>query len=136
MKRLILVLLILVLAGCTQQAQPAQQTAPQGGQQYVITHAGQQPAPAQGQQAAQQPASVTVRMQNYKFVPNSITVPAGTEVIWVNMDSVGHTVTFDSLGIDESVSGGGQYSHVFDKPGTYNYRCAIHPSMIGILVVT
>jgi plastocyanin len=31
--------------------------------------------------------------------------------------------------------GGGTSKHTFDKTGTYNYHCAIHTEMKGIVIV-
>ena len=70
------------------------------------------------------------------FAPPTVTVAAGTEVTWTNVDVLTHTATaddgsFDSgnLGVSES------FSLVLDEPGTYPYFCSIHPSMVGELVV-
>ena len=70
------------------------------------------------------------------FAPPTVTVAAGTEVTWTNVDVLTHTATaddgtFDSgnLGVSES------FSFVADEPGTYPYICTIHPSMVGELVV-
>ena len=73
------------------------------------------------------------------FDPNPIEVKTGGTVTWTNEDNEGHTVTsgsdegpsigqdFDSglIGSDDS------YSNTFDKAGTYDYFCTIHPSMVG-----
>ena len=38
---------------------------------------------------------------------------------------------FDSGALDTD----GQFTHVFTKPGTYDYFCAVHPKMTGTIVV-
>jgi plastocyanin len=128
------ILSILVLAGCATTQQPA----PPVQQPPVQPQQPGQPSPpvANPQQPPPQKQSVEVKMQGLKFVPNSITVNAGTEVLWVNLDNVDHTVTIDSLGIDERVAAGAQFSHVFGQAGTFDCRCAIHPSMRGTVIVT
>jgi plastocyanin len=75
-------------------------------------------------------------VDNFNFTPATITVPAGTQVTWVNHDDVPHTVTaadkaFGSAALDA----GERFSRVFAQPGTYSYYCAVHPHMTGTVVV-
>ena len=90
---------------------------------------------------ARESDSLTVAIAGYRFQPQNLTVPVGTTVTWVNMDSVEHSVEsgthdapadlFDSglLGHMES------FSYTFDRPGTYVYHCDPHPAMTGTIVV-
>lgn len=76
-------------------------------------------------------------MKNIHFVPNEITVDAGTTVTWTNEDAVAHNVTSDD-GLFESgnLTKGDTFTYTFDKPGTYNYHCTLHPpDMKGTVVV-
>jgi plastocyanin len=79
-----------------------------------------------------------VVIDNFSFKPAKLTVKVGTKVNWVNHDDAPHTVTskarprtFDSGSLDTD----GRYSQVFNRPGTYDYFCAIHPRMTGQIVV-
>lgn len=88
------------------------------------------PAVGQGQ-------SALVEIKKHTFDPDSITVPAGTQVVWRNFDSVPHTITstngtFDSGVVDQ----GKNFSYIFHDPGTYDYYCAIHPYMKAKIIVT
>jgi plastocyanin len=85
---------------------------------------------------APSPAAVVVSIKDFHFSPQNLTVPAGSTVIWKNLDDEPHTVRgadaqirSDALDQDES------YSVKFDKPGTYKYGCSIHPRMSGTVVV-
>lgn len=70
------------------------------------------------------------------FAPDALTVDAGTTVTWTNTDSVAHTSTSDASGWDSGiVAPGGQFSRSFQTAGTYQYHCAIHPGMVGTVVV-
>jgi len=70
------------------------------------------------------------------FAPDALTVDAGTTVTWTNTDSVAHTSTSDASGWDSGiVAPGGQFSRSFQTAGTFKYHCAIHPGMIGTVVV-
>ena len=79
----------------------------------------------------------TVTINNYTFMPATITVHPGDTVTWTNQDSIPHTATatdgktFDSGAIDPGAS----WRFVFTKAGEYTYRCAIHPDMRGTVTV-
>jgi len=73
---------------------------------------------------------------NQAFAPDDLNVTVGTTVTWKNTDSVAHTSTSDAAGWDSGiVNPGGQFSTAFSTAGTYHYHCAIHPGMIGTVVV-
>ena len=78
-----------------------------------------------------------VQIDNFAFVPGTLTVPAGTTVKWVNRDDIPHTVvskdkrTFKSKALDADDT----FSYTFTRPGTYTYFCSIHPKMTGQIVV-
>jgi plastocyanin len=77
-----------------------------------------------------------VVIENFSFVPATLTVKAGTRVTWVNRDDVPHTATdtdkrFNSKALDTDE----QFSFTFSQPGTYNYYCALHPKMTAQIIV-
>lgn len=69
------------------------------------------------------------------FEPQTLTVPAGTTVTWVNEDGSNHTVQFpDQSG--PRMRHHSTYTRTFAQPGTYPYQCAIHgAAMTGTIVV-
>src|SRR5690348_3046531 len=80
--------------------------------------------------AAQPAAEQTVTIDNFSFTPREITVAPGTKVTWVNHDDVPHTVVgskkeFGSKALDTD----DRFSFTFDKPGSYEYFCSVHPMM-------
>ena len=84
--------------------------------------------------AAQQQPEVRALRDGY--VPDTLVVPAGTIVRFVNTDSDIHTVThrggqFDSglLFMNDS------WTYRFSDPGTYEYFCIPHPWLAGSIVV-
>ncbi|HMH68711.1 MAG TPA: cupredoxin family copper-binding protein [Pinirhizobacter sp.] len=83
------------------------------------------------------PPGPRVQIQNFAFMPKTLTVSAGSKVVWTNLDEEPHIVTSaggnfrSSPGLDTNDS----YSFTFDKPGTYTYYCSIHPMMVGTIVV-
>lgn len=80
---------------------------------------------------------VTVDIRNFAFAPQTLTVHAGTRVVWTNRDEEPHLVMSaghqfaSSRALDTSDS----YAVTFDHPGTYTYYCAIHPMMVGTVIV-
>jgi len=91
-------------------------------------------APAQAQAVAQA-AEKVIEIKNYMFM--EVTVPQGTKVTWINRDEVPHTVIektklFHSPALDTDDT----FSFVFDKPGTYEYFCSLHPYMVAKVIVT
>ena len=87
-------------------------------------------------EAAQAPAQVEVKIDNFSFGPTEVTVPVGTTVVWTNRDDIPHTVVstekvFKSRVLDTD----DKFSYQFTKPGTYPYFCSLHPKMTGQVVV-
>jgi plastocyanin len=73
------------------------------------------------------------------FTPSQITVAKGGTVTWTNNDNTTHTVEDDLSNVGGPASGdippGGTYSFTFNKTGSFQYHCRIHPSMRGTIVV-
>ena len=82
-------------------------------------------------------SGTTVKIDNFSFGPNTLTVPAGTTITWTNHDDVPHVVTSDDNTMFKSkpLDTDDHFSFTFPKPGTYNYYCAIHPKMTAKIVV-
>ncbi len=74
-----------------------------------------------------------VWMSETAFLPQNLTVPAGTAVRWVNNSSVIHNVVSETGLFSEVLEPGESYSYTFPEAGTYNYECTIHPGMIGTI---
>jgi plastocyanin len=114
-----------------------------GGNYSSSTPASPTPAPSAAAPPASggQSSSVSIpvgaaALGTAAFAPDALTVDAGTTVTWTNTDSVAHTSTSDVSGWDSGiVAPGGQFSRSFQTAGTYQYHCAIHPGMVGTVVV-
>jgi plastocyanin len=78
-----------------------------------------------------------VAIGNFSFQPATLTVAAGSKVVWANRDEEPHVVvsagaqfpSSPALDTDDS------YTAVFAMPGTYSYFCSIHPHMVGTIIV-
>lgn len=77
---------------------------------------------------------VSVSIHNFAFQPQSITIHQGDTVVWTNNDSVGHQIVGGPIN-GPVISNGQTYSFTFNTTGTFDYHCAIHPSMTGTIVV-
>jgi plastocyanin len=80
--------------------------------------------------------STEIRIDNFKFTPETITVPVNSQITWINKDDVPHVIAanngaFKSKALDTDDT----YSYSFAKPGSYEYFCAVHPKMVGKVVV-
>lgn len=82
-------------------------------------------------------AGVQVGILNYKFDPETLTVPVGTTVTWVNHDEVPHSVMSSDKRFTSSggLDTGESYSYTFTQAGTYGYYCSLHPFMTAKIVV-
>ena len=81
-------------------------------------------------------SSTEVRVDNFTFGPETLTVAVNSTVTWVNKDDIPHVIAsndglFKSKALDTDQS----FSYTFTKPGTYPYYCSIHPKMVGKIVV-
>ncbi|MBN2395074.1 MAG: cupredoxin domain-containing protein [Candidatus Atribacteria bacterium] len=99
-----------------------------------------------------------VEIKQNAYHPAEIKIHPGTTVIWLNRDSVTHTITsgtseegnlarfcypWDEL-VDEKIllfdSGnlepGQEYSITFEDPGEFRYFCRLHPDMEGKVIVS
>jgi plastocyanin len=55
---------------------------------------------------------------------------------WTNQDNEPHSIVSTERHFTSPVLDAGQrFSHRFDVPGTYAYRCSLNPTMTGQIVV-
>jgi plastocyanin len=88
-----------------------------------------------GADAAPVTGVTEVAAKDNQFTPRAIQVAAGTPVTWKFEDRfVPHDVTGEGFSSGEPKRSG-TFSHTFDQPGTYPYRCTLHSGMDGRVVV-
>ena len=81
-------------------------------------------------------ADIEVKIDNFTFNPQQITVKAGDTVIWINHDDIPHTVTSKTMAFrSKAMDTDDKFSFTFATPGSYVYFCALHPHMTGTIVV-
>ena len=80
-----------------------------------------------------------VAIRNFAFHPDSIAVPVGATVTWVNCEDVGqepHTTTSDNaVWNSPDLNPGQRFSHTFATAGAFPYHCTPHPFMLGKIIV-
>jgi plastocyanin len=137
MQAAVLSLLATLVAGCSGNASGTGDS-PAAERTEGTGPASMPAAPEVDKDGGRRPAPNQVVIDNFTFDPPRLTVAAGTKVTWVNHDDVPHTATstqkprvFDSRTLDTDQ----EFSHVFTKPGTYKYFCAVHPHMTGEIIV-
>ncbi|CAN5170355.1 hypothetical protein BH18ACT5_BH18ACT5_13520 [soil metagenome] len=86
--------------------------------------------------SADGPVTFKVTVENFKYLPDPITISVGDSITWTNEDPVGHT----STATDDSFNTGMFFPDksatlTFDAAGTFPYFCATHPEMVGTIVV-
>ena len=81
-------------------------------------------------------ASADVKIDNFSFGPQTLTVSVGTTVVWTNRDDIPHTVvSADGVFKSKVRDTDEKFSYTFTKAGTYPYFCSVHPKMTGKVVV-
>jgi len=90
-----------------------------------------------GLAAADAAATVNVTIVFRAYQPATTTVRVGETVTWKNSTLMPHTVTAVEGAFDSGkMNGGTSFSVTFLKAGTFLYKCLIHPTMKGTVIVS
>ena len=78
-----------------------------------------------------------VAISGCAYVDTVVYIEPGDEVTWANKDPVPHTVSGAafSWGNERLLDESDKVSYTFADEGVYPYYCALHPSMVGAVVV-
>jgi YVTN family beta-propeller protein len=86
--------------------------------------------------AASRGPGVQISIANFAFVPAQITIAPGQSVTWTNNDGAPHGLAFkDEAKGEDLMLPSATFSRTYDKPGTYDYVCAVHSYMTGQVIV-
>ncbi len=103
------------------------------------TSATATPTPSPTPAAAAADVVITIKgmLGSQSYSPSPATVAVGKTVAWTNADSVAHTSTANDGSFDTGTIAPGATSKAITMTatGTFAYFCAIHPSMVGQVVV-
>lgn len=103
----------------------------------TVTVTGQAAASGPAQASAG-PREVDVGAVDFAFEPKDASVAAGGKVTVTNRGQAPHTMTLDDVQLDTGTIAPGASAELTapDAPGSYSYRCTVHPArMRGVLVV-
>jgi plastocyanin len=77
-----------------------------------------------------------VKIVEFVYGPDPVTVQTGGKVIWQNEDTAPHTATADDGSFDTgTIEQGKIKSQTFKQAGIFTYFCEIHPTMHGTVEV-
>ena len=82
--------------------------------------------------------SIILKDTMYAFVPATVKVKVGTQVVWKNTSNAPHTVSSDDgvFNTPNNLEQNQSYAFLFTKAGTYPYYCNFHLYMKGTIIVT
>jgi plastocyanin len=79
-----------------------------------------------------------IGLKSLKFTPRKVTIKPGTPVIFAWDEKVAHNIVFSNKGPKSPTLNKGVWtpdSKAFAKPGTYKYKCTLHPGMDGEITI-
>jgi len=82
-----------------------------------------------------------VSIESNSFSPQYKTIAVGTTLKWINNDGNNHKVVSGPRGASDGIFSSGtlgpgdDFSYKFDRTGTFEYFCSIHPSVTGTITV-
>lgn len=126
---------VILSSGCTAQVS----TSGSSGAAAMVTATVPQTAVQTTVQYGGQNEIVRIRMKESSFDPSTVTIKAGTTVLWRNEDTIAHTVTYVGTGVKQfdslSLEPGETFYNVFNAPGRYKYADTQHSFMEGLIIV-
>jgi plastocyanin len=78
---------------------------------------------------------IEVKIDNFTFAPQTITVKAGTTVTWINQDDIPHTVVSTGHFRSKPLDTGDRFTFTFTTAGSFAYFCSLHPHMQASITV-
>ena len=89
-----------------------------------------------GKAVARPTGASAISIAEFLFGPQKLEIKAGGTATWTNVDDSPHWIAVSGTDQKTPVMVRGQSASLkFDKPGTYNYICGLHPSMKGTVEV-
>lgn len=90
------------------------------------------PQPTQLSVVKVEPNTITIK--NMAFNPDVVIIKPGAKVVWLNQDTVPHTIKSTVVN-SEDINQGDKFEFTFTTKGTFDYLCGIHPAMTGKVIV-
>ncbi len=82
-------------------------------------------------------AASRIEIRDFMFQPATVTVPAGSEITFINLDEEPHTVASKDgkFARSKPLDTDQKFSLRLTAPGEYGFFCTVHPHMTGKIVV-
>jgi plastocyanin len=128
----VLIVLAFGLAACGDSGDDSSSTTAAEESTAATTEtSGSAPAPSGEAARAEK-----VKIVEFTYGPDPVTVQVGGKVTWQNEDTAPHTATADDGSFDTGTLERGKIkSETFKQAGTFTYFCEIHPTMHGTVEV-
>jgi len=82
------------------------------------------------------PVVHTVVIDASSFAPKFLRAKVGDRIVWVNKDLLVHTATAKRGAFDsKEIPAGKSWSYTATAAGQFDYKCTLHPTMKGSLLV-
>jgi plastocyanin len=108
-----------------------------GGTEAADDGGSDQPADDYGGGSGEAECDADVCASGSQFAPAEVSISAGEDVTWTNLDSIEHTVTADDGAVDSGeLAEGDGFDFTFESSGEFGFHCEIHPSMTGTVSVS
>ena len=92
--------------------------------------------PLRGAKDGRRQAVHTVVIDATNFAPKFVHAKVGDRIVWVNKDLLVHTATAKRGAFDsKEIQAGKSWSFIATGSGQFDYKCALHPTMKGSLLV-
>ena len=88
-----------------------------------------------GPASAAHAEEIEVKIDNFTFAPQKLTVKAGTTVTWINQDDIPHTVVSTGHCRSKPLDTGDKFTFTFTTAGSFVYFCSLHPHMQASITV-
>lgn len=90
-----------------------------------------------GQQIAAQMPEAVVDIRDFSFEPHEVKINVGGAVRWVNRDPAVHQIAMEGgrPGNSPILEAGKEHAVTFQDAGRFTYRCGVHPTMLGVILV-
>ncbi len=125
----VLLVLVLALVACGDSGDSSTESS--ASSETTSEPSGNAPAPS-----GEAVRAAKVKIVEFVYGPDPVTVQVGGKVTWQNEDTAPHTATADDGSFDTGTLERGKIkSETFKQAGTFTYFCEIHPTMHGTVEV-
>ena len=101
----------------------------------ILASIGIRSRAASAAETAHASRSATVDIVNFAFKPGTLSIGAGSRIVFSNTSSRTHTATRGGSFDTGRIKAGKSVAITFNRRGTFAYHCKIHPFMKGKIVV-